>query len=138
MRFLGLDVGTKRIGVALSDELGLFAQPLTTIKRESLDKDFTEIGRLVDQWGVEKVIVGLPKRTDGRIGEEAERVLRFVENLERKLKVQVAVWDERFSTAAATRTLIEADVSRAKRKEVVDKLAAVFILQGYLESLPRG
>jgi putative Holliday junction resolvase len=137
MRFLGLDVGTKRIGVAVSDELGLFAQALTTIERESIAEDLNKINGFVEEWKVHKVVVGLPKRTDGRVGKEAERVLKFSESLQKKLKVPVDTWDERFSTVAATRTLLEANLSRAKRKKVVDKLAAVFILQGYLESISR-
>lgn len=137
MRFLGLDVGTERIGVAVSDELGLFAQALTTIERESIAEDLNKINGFVEEWKVQKVVVGLPKRTDGRVGKEAERVLKFSESLQKKLKVPVDTWDERFSTVAATRTLLEANLSRAKRKKVVDKLAAVFILQGYLESIAR-
>jgi len=130
-------VGTERIGVAVSDELGLFAQALTTIERESIAEDLNKINGFVEQWKVQKVVVGLPKRTDGRVGKEAERVLKFSESLQKKLKVPVGTWDERFSTVAATRTLLEANLSRAKRKKVVDKLAAVFILQGYLESIAR-
>lgn len=137
MRFLGLDVGSERIGVAVSDELGLFAQALTTIERESIAEDLNKINRFVEEWKVQKVVVGLPKRTDGRVGKEAERVLKFSESLQKKLKVPVDTWDERFSTVAATRTLLEANLSRAKRKKVVDKLAATFILQGYLESIAR-
>ena len=137
MRFLGLDVGTERIGVAVSDELGLFAQALTTIERESIAEDLNKINGFVEKWKVQKVVVGLPKRTDGRVGKEAERVLKFSESLQKKLKVPVDTWDERFSTVAATRTLLEANLSRAKRKKVVDQLAAVFILQGYLESIAR-
>lgn len=130
-------MGTKRIGVAVSDELGLFAQALTTIERESIAEDLNKINGFVEEWKVHKVVVGLPKRTDGRVGKEAERVLKFSESLQKKLKVPVDTWDERFSTVAATRTLLEANLSRAKRKKVVDKLAAVFILQGYLESISR-
>jgi len=134
MRLLGLDMGSKRIGVAVSDELGLFAQALTTIERESSAEDLDKIKTLVEERGIEKVVVGLPRRTDGRVGEEAERVLKFVERLQKKLKVPVTTWDEWFSTQAATKTLLEADLPRAKRKKIVDKLAAVIILQGYLES----
>lgn len=130
-------MGTERIGVAVSDELGLFAQALTTIERESIAEDLNKINGFVEEWKVQKVVVGLPKRTDGRVGKEAERVLKFSESLQKKLKVPVDTWDERFSTVAATRTLLEANLSRAKRKKVVDKLAAVFILQGYLESIAR-
>lgn len=130
-------MGSERIGVAVSDELGLFAQALTTIERESIAEDLNKINRFVEEWKVQKVVVGLPKRTDGRVGKEAERVLKFSESLQKKLKVPVDTWDERFSTVAATRTLLEANLSRAKRKKVVDKLAATFILQGYLESIAR-
>jgi putative Holliday junction resolvase len=131
---MGLDVGDKTIGVALSDELGLTAQPLQTLKRKGHAEDLRTIRRIVDERGVSAVIVGLPKNMDGTIGRQARKVISFAERIEAMLDVPVVHWDERLSTVAAERILIQADVSRAKRKKHVDKLAAAVILQGYLDS----
>jgi putative Holliday junction resolvase len=131
---MGLDVGDKTIGIALSDELGLTAQPFKTLKRKGDAEALRAIRRIVDERGISAVIVGLPKNMDGTIGRQARRVMVFAERIEAKLDVPVIHWDERLSTVAAERILIQADVSRAKRKEHVDKLAAAVILQGYLDS----
>ena len=137
-RVVALDYGGKRIGVALSDELMLTAQPFTVIKRTSIAADIAEIGRIVDESGASLLIVGMPYNMDGTRGPQAERVGKFMAKLEKSITVPVLAWDERLSTVAVTRTLIEGGVTREKRKKVVDKLSASYILQGYLDSLHRG
>jgi len=132
---MGLDPGSKRVGVALSDDLGITASGLTTLtwnKREGL---LAEIHQLVTKYKVEKIVVGLPRRMDGSLGPEAEAALSLVGALKACEGLEVLTWDERFSTVAAERVLIEADLSRKKRKKVRDKVAAAYILQGYLDSL---
>jgi putative Holliday junction resolvase len=131
---MGLDVGEKTIGVALSDELGLTAQPYQTLKRGGEDRDLQAIRSILEQREVASVIVGLPKNMDGSIGRQARRVIAFAEKISSLLGVPVEHWDERLSTVAAERVLIQADVSRAGRRKHVDKLAAAVILQGYLDS----
>jgi len=133
-RVLGLDVGSKTIGVAASDELGLFAHPRTTLPRVGLRGDVTAVADWVEREGAERVVVGLPLTLEGEIGPRAKRVLVSVEALRARLAVPVETWDERFSTVAVERTLIEADLSRKKRKEVIDRGAAAFILQGWLDA----
>ncbi len=133
MRILSLDIGKKKIGVAVSDPLGLTAQGLEVIRRQNLKKDLQRIGQLLAEYEVEEIIVGLPRNMDGTLGEKAQEILDFKEKLNRVAGgITVTAWDERLTTAAAQRTLLEADVSRKGRKKVVDKLAAVFILEGYL------
>jgi len=132
MRFLGLDLGSKTIGVAISDELGITAQGLKTIRRSSREEDLKEISAMVTQYDVNTIVVGLPKNMDGTLGKQAESVMNWIKILEERVSVPVATWDERLSTVGATRVLLEADLSRKKRKKVIDKLAAVLILQGYL------
>ena len=133
MRVMGLDVGTKTIGVALSDELGLTAQPLTTIKRTGIRKDMEKLLGLMEEHGVEMLVVGVPVNMDGTIGERAKSVLAFVERLREATDAEIRTWDERLSTAAVERVLIEGDMSREKRKKVIDRLAAAYILQGFLD-----
>ena len=134
-RILGLDVGDKTIGVAVSDELGWTAQGVTTLKRENTRKDIEAIAQLVETYTAEKVVVGLPKNMNNSLGEQAEKVLKFAKHLEKQLdKVLVTLWDERLSTSMANNILISADLSRKKRKRVVNTLAAVVILQGYLDA----
>lgn len=137
MRILGLDVGTKTVGIAISDELGWTAQGLDTLKRneKSSEEDFKHLANIVKQYNVEKVIVGLPKNMNGSIGERGEACKQFAEELRNWVDCPVEMWDERLSTVAAERLLITADVSRKKRKKVIDKMAAVVILQGYLDHL---
>lgn len=136
MRVLGLDVGTKTVGVAISDEMGWTAQGLETIrineKRENFG--FARIQELVASYGVEAFVVGLPKNMNGSIGERGQACQRYGEQLKELFQLPVIMWDERLSTMAAERLLISADVSRKKRKQVIDKMAAVVILQGYLDS----
>lgn len=134
MRVMGLDLGTKTIGVAISDEAGLTAQPVVTVKRTSLKKDLEEIAGFIEKYSVGTVVVGLPVNMDGTIGPRGEATLKFIDKLKGAVGVPVCPWDERLSTAAVQRMLIEGDLSRARRKEVVDKLAASYILQGYLDS----
>ena len=133
MRLLGLDVGEKTIGVALSDELGWTAQGLEVIRRKSNKEDFGRLAEIVEQYAVEEIIVGLPKNMDGSIGPRAEMIQKFAGTLKDKLGLPIKFWDERLTTVSAERTLLEADVSRKKRKKVIDKMAAMFILQGYLD-----
>ncbi len=132
-RILALDYGDKTIGVAVSDELGLTAQGVTVIRRSSRDADMVALRGLVDRFGIERIVVGLPRNMDGSIGPKARLAQRFGESLTAALGLPVEFEDERLTTAAAERALLEADVSRAGRRRVVDRLAASLILQGYLE-----
>ena len=133
MRYLGLDVGDARIGVAVSDETATLATGLDTLPRVGPRKDVKAIVDLVGRLGVGEVVVGLPKRLDGSLGTQAQKVLAFMDGLRGGLKVPIVAWDERFSTVAAEHALIEADVSRKGRKDLVDKVSAVLILQNYLD-----
>lgn len=135
-RFLAFDVGDKTIGVAVSDALGLTAQGVETIRRKSWDKDFSRIKELRELYETDTFIIGLPKNMNGTQGERCDIVRDFAERLQKKFKgSNVVFWDERLSTVAAERSLIAADVSRAKRRKIIDKMAAVFILQGYLDKI---
>ncbi|WP_077603127.1 Holliday junction resolvase RuvX [Oceanobacillus sojae] len=136
MKVIGLDVGSKTIGVAISDALGWTAQGLTTIywdenEFSSADK---ELQTIIEDSEVSRVVVGLPKNMNGSIGERGEASERYAAYLEEKYNLPVVLWDERLTTMAAERVLLEADMSRKKRKKVIDKMAAVMILQGYLDS----
>lgn len=133
---MGLDVGTKTVGVALSDELGWTAQGLETLKinEEKNEFGFEELGEIIKEHSVSKIVVGLPKNMNGSIGPRGEACQRYAEELKRLYNLPVILWDERLTTMAAERVLLEADVSRKKRKKVIDKMAAVMILQGYLNS----
>jgi len=134
MRIMGLDVGDKTIGVALSDLFGWTAQGLEVIRRDVLEKDLARLQQIIQDYEVEEIVVGLPKNMNGTLGERAEKVLALVEILKEKFSLPVKTWDERLSTVEAEKMLIKADVSRAKRKKVIDKMAACVILQGYLTS----
>lgn len=134
MRIMGFDVGTKTIGVAISDESGLIAQPLCVIKRSSLSVDLEKIRSLTEGHSIKLIVVGMPVNMDGTPGPRAKETQRFIDKIKDKIPVPIETWDERLSTVAVTRVLIEGDASRAKRKSVVDKLAASYILQGYLDS----
>ncbi|HSP47275.1 MAG TPA: Holliday junction resolvase RuvX [Clostridiaceae bacterium] len=135
MRYIGLDVGTRTIGVAVSDPLGFTAQGITTIRRKSLDHDFIELEAIFKEYVVKEVIVGLPKNMNGSIGPQAELSMEFGRQLEEKFNLKVIYWDERLTTMAANRIMLEADFSRKKRKSLVDKIAATYILQGYLDKI---
>ncbi len=132
-RLMGLDVGDKTIGVAVSDLLMITAQGVTTIKRSNIKNDLNELNKLIDEYQVTKLIVGIPKMLDGTIGIQGEKVLSFVERLKKRFDLPIELEDERFTTTISERMLIEADVKRKKRKEVIDKLAAVHILSGYMQ-----
>ena len=134
-RILALDPGTKRIGVALSDEMGWIAQPLETFERQSITADLAHIQQLVREHDVDRVILGMPFRLDGSVGPAAEQVEQFKVLLEGVLTVPVIPWDERLTSKSAEAILIEANVSRRKRKGAVDRVAAAILLQTYLESL---
>ena len=139
MRILGIDYGDKRIGVAISDPLGIMAQGIAMIgKGETFEPDIREIKRLIKKYdGVEEIVVGLPKTMAGEIGVQAEKVMTFVNELKKEFKINIVTWDERLTTIEAERGLIEAGLSREKRKKVIDKTAAAAILQSYLDRKKR-
>ena len=136
MRSLGLDVGDKTIGVAASDLLNLTAQGVKTIRRTSIEEDLQELGEIISELDAKILVIGLPKNMNGTEGERCEVVRNFAEKVQKKFpKLKQIFWDERLSTVAAEKFLIgAADVSRKKRKKVIDKMAAVYILQGFLDS----
>jgi len=136
MRVLGLDVGTRRIGLAVSDPLGITAQPydVYTTSRDGTDVDVAELAGLVDSLGVERVVAGLPLDRRGEVGRQARSVLVFLDRLGARLDVPIETWDERFSTAAAERALLEGDVRRARRRQLRDKVSAALILQSWLDA----
>ncbi len=134
-RIMGLDVGNRTIGVAVSDALGITAQGITTIRRKSLKDDFEKLKELINDYNVEKIVVGLPKNMNNTIGPQGNKVLKFVDELKNETNKEIIMQDERLTTVSAERVLIKADVSRKKRKKVIDKLAASYILQSYLESI---
>ena len=134
MRILALDVGDKRIGVAISDELEISAHALTTITRNDLKKEIRAIQELISEYNVEEIVVGMPVMMNGSVGIQAEKVGRFVDELKRDFRIPIKLFDERLSTRLIEKTLIAADMSREKRKKVIDKLSAVIILQDYLSS----
>lgn len=141
MRVMGLDYGSKTVGVAISDPLGITAQGIETIERKEenkLRKTLARIEELVKEYEVEKIVLGFPKNMNNTIGERAEKSLEFQAMLERRIGIPVIMWDERLTTVEAERTLMESNVRRENRKKYVDKIAAVFILQGYLDSLTIG
>lgn len=137
MRILALDVGDKTIGVAASDELLLTAQGVEVIRRTCMEKDLLRLQELIGKYHADVLLLGFPKNMNGTIGPRGELVQRFGDELVTRFPdISIKFWDERLSTVAAAKSLIAADVSRAKRRKVIDKMAAVFILQGYLDSLP--
>jgi len=133
MRYLGLDVGDRTIGAAVSDETGTLATGLKTVRRVGPRKDLQAVAGLVRSHDVGEVVVGLPRSLDGSVGPQARKVLSFMDELRPVVGVPVVPWDERFSTVVAERTLIEAQVSRKDRRAVVDKVSAILILQNYLD-----
>ncbi|OOM13614.1 Holliday junction resolvase RuvX [Clostridium saccharobutylicum] len=137
MRILGLDVGSKTIGVAVSDPLGFTAQGLTTIKRTNKEKDIEEVKKFCDEYNVEVIVIGLPKNMNGTIGPSGEITMAFGELIKEKLNIEIKFWDERLTTVAAHKAMLEADLSRSKRKKIVDKIASTYILQGYLDMISR-
>ncbi len=129
-----MDYGDRRIGVAVSDELGWTAQGVDTVEKRRDEGELVKIAELVQQYEVEEIVVGLPKNMNGTIGPRGEICMDFAEKLRGQLELPVHLWDERLTTVSAHRTLLEADVSRGKRKQVVDRMAAVLILQNYLDA----
>jgi len=135
MRILALDHGSKRIGVALSDELKMIAQPLEFIPAQPFDNCVTRLRELLDEKEVELILVGLPRNMDGTYGAAAVQVEEFVDALKSEIPVPIKTWDERLTSAQANRSLIEANVRRQKRKQKVDAMAAALLLQSYLDRL---
>ena len=141
MRKIGLDVGDKTIGVAVSDELDITAQGITTIVRVGINKDTGKVLEYIKEYGCDTVVIGLPLKLDGTDSPQTEKVREFRQKLENKLRgsgmnnVNIEFYDERLTTVMAEKVLIEADMRRNKRKEIIDRQAAIIILQGYLDSL---
>ncbi|MDD2496987.1 MAG: Holliday junction resolvase RuvX [Desulfitobacteriaceae bacterium] len=134
MRLMGLDVGERTIGVAVSDPFGWTAQGIMTIRRfETIENDVKQLKDLVTKYQVTQIVVGLPKNMNGTLGPSAEKCQNMADILRESTGLPVVLWDERLSTMAAERTLLEGNISRKKRKQVIDKMAAVIILQGYLD-----
>jgi putative Holliday junction resolvase len=136
-RILAIDLGKVRMGLAVSDELGITAQPLPTWRRKGIRADVAHLKGLMEVWGVERVVLGYPRRLGGDIGEMASRAQEFAKQLEEALAIPVTLWDERYSTAEAERTLIEAGVGRQRRRELRDGVAVLLILQNYLDRRAR-
>ena len=132
-RIMGLAVGDKTIGVAVSDLMGLTAQGVKTIKRVGKKKDIEALKEIIKERQVNKIVSGLPKNMNGTLGPQGEKVIKFCELLEEETGIKIEYWDERLSTVAAERTLIQGNVRRENRKGVIDMVAAVIILQGYLD-----
>ena len=133
-RILALDFGEKRIGVAVSDPLNIIAQSVGTIERKGIKNDLKKVGELVKEYEARKIIVGLPLNMDGTEGKSANRAMDFVKELKKEIQVEVEMLDERLTTAQGERVFLEADMSRKKRKQNLDKIAAQLILQNYLDS----
>lgn len=141
MRIIGLDYGSRTVGVAVSDPLGITAQPVETITRKDenkLRRTLARIEELVRQYGAEEIVLGFPKTLSNKTGCQAEKTLDFKEVLEKRTGIPIVLWDERLTTIQANRTLIESGVKPEDRKKYVDKIAAAFILQGYLDSGRKG
>lgn len=135
MRIIGLDIGEKTIGIAICDPLGYTAQGITTIRRKGKKTDIEELKKLCSEYQVEEIIAGLPKNMNGTLGPQSEKIIKFCEFIKENLDLPLNYWDERLTTVAANRAMLEADMSRSKRKKIVDKVAATYILQGYLDSI---
>lgn len=133
MKILGLDYGDRKIGVAVSDAFGWTAQGLEVIVRRKPEDDLCRIGDIIKEHGVEEIVIGLPKNMNGTIGPRGEISMSYAEVLKQSFGLPVHLWDERLSTVSAERALLEADVSRKKRRQVIDKMAATIILQTYLD-----
>ncbi len=137
MRAMSLDVGTKTIGIATSDLMWMIANGVETIRRTSVERDFTRIGELIKEHEVSTLVVGYPKNMNGSIGDRAQICEAFAEELRNRFPAcKVVLWDERLSTVAAEKVLVDADMRRNKRKKIIDMMAAVVILQNYLDSNP--
>lgn len=133
-RWMGLDYGDRRIGIAVSDELGWTAQGLEVLERKNSEQDLERLRTIVESYGITEIVVGLPKNMNGTIGPRGDICIAFAQTLKETLHLPVHMWDERLTTVSAERTLLQADVSRKKRKQVIDKMAAALILQGFMDS----
>jgi len=133
LRILGIDLGEKRIGISISDELGITAQGLPTIKTANEIEDLKNIKEIIDQYGVERIVLGLPINMNGSLGEQAKKAISFAEKLKSSFQLTVELEDERLTTCKAEKFLIETDRSRKKRKKVIDKMSAIIILQSFLD-----
>ena len=138
VRIMGLDFGTKRIGIAISDELLLTAQGINSLERKALKDDLEELSKLAKGNNVEEIVIGLPLNMNGTYSAKTKEAVEFADELSKIVSVPIKTWDERLTSMQAERVLLEADVSRAKRKKVTDKLAAQIILQSYLDSRKKG
>ncbi len=134
---VGVDLGDVRIGVAVSDEMGIVASPHSVITSAGRNRDIAAIAKIADEVGAGEIIVGLPINMDGTHGQRAQKATDFADRLRAALEVPVILWDERLSTVQATKALLEADLSRRRRREVIDKAAASLILQNYLDFISR-
>jgi putative holliday junction resolvase len=132
-RIMALDVGEKRVGVAVSDPLGITAQPVSVLKRENFEKLMQILRELIDEFGVGRLVVGVPYNMRGEEGISAGKIMEFIELMKKNIDIEVDLMDERFSTAFSERAMLEADATRKKRRENIDKVAAAVILQGYLD-----
>jgi len=135
MKILGIDYGEKRIGLALSDASNIVAGSFKVLNRDTTGNWLEEIKTIVDENKIEKIVIGLPRNMNGSLGEKGKEVLAFVKSLEKVINVPIVTWDERLTTVSAEKVLREADLSRKKRKDIVDKLSASIILQNYLDSI---
>ncbi|MGI6114093.1 MAG: Holliday junction resolvase RuvX [Mahellales bacterium] len=135
MRLLGLDIGDKRIGIAVSDALGWTAQGIESYTRVNKDKDIKYIHEVIDKYDAKKLVVGLPKNMDGSLGPQSEKVKAFCSSLYQYKNIDIIYWDERLSTMSAEKMLVSGDITRKKRRKVIDKIAAVIILQNYLDMI---
>lgn len=133
-RLMGLDVGEKTIGLALSDTRLMIASPMETVRRKKWSEDSKKLLKLIEEQQVFGLIIGLPLNMDGSEGPRCQSIRQLAENILKQIEIPICFWDERLSTAAVTRTLLDADMSRKRRSEVVDKMAAAYILQGFLDS----
>ena len=134
MRILALDYGTRRIGIAISDELKIIAQPLEFVPAQPFPDVVARLEQLIQEKEIELILVGMPRNMDGSYGPAAARVQEFVTELKKKLPLRIKKWDERLTTSQANRVLLQANMRRQKRKQVVDKMAAAILLQGYLDA----
>ncbi len=133
-RILALDVGTKRIGIAVSDEIELTAQGVDVLTRAGRNRDFARMREIIEKYSPSLLVVGMPLNMDGTLGESARQALAFADSLKDEFGIPVETWDERLTTVSSEKVLIEADVSRQKRKKVIDKVAATLILQSFMDS----
>lgn len=135
MRIMGLDIGEKTIGIAICDPLGYTAQGITTIRRKSKESDIEQLKKICNEYKVEEIIAGLPKNMNGTLGPQSEKIIKLCDFIKERLSLPLNFWDERLTTVAANKAMLESDMSRSKRKKLVDKVAATYILQGYLDSI---